>query len=81
MCIRDRGRDRDDDYEARLKRLKQVRDELTLENDLRPGIVAANQMLMDIARTLPGDMDSLLALPGVRRYQAQHFGKALLAAL
>ena len=73
--------DRDDDYEARLKRLKQVRDELTLENDLRPGIVAANQMLMDIARTLPGDMDSLLALPGVRRYQAQHFGKALLAAL
>lgn len=73
--------DRDDDYEARLKRLKQVRDKLTLESDLRPGIVAANQMLMDIARTRPGDLDSLAALPGVRRYQAQHFGQALLAAL
>ena len=26
-----------------------------MEHDLRPGIVAANQVLMDIARTLPGD--------------------------
>lgn len=73
--------DRDDEYENRLKRLKQVRDELTKELDLRPGIVAANQMLMDIARTLPGDAEALGALPGMRRYQVKHFGEALLAAL
>ena len=72
---------RDDDYEERLKRLKQVRDRLTAEHDLRPGIVAANQLLADIARTMPGDLDALAALPGVRRYQATHFGSDLLKAI
>jgi ribonuclease D len=73
--------DRDDDYEERLKRLKQVRDRLTLAHDLRPGIVAANQMLMDIARTLPGDLQALAAIPSIRRYQVEHFGDELLKAL
>ncbi len=72
---------RDDDYEERFKRLKVTRDLLTAEQDLRPGIVAANQLLMDIARTLPGDLDALMALPGIRRYQVQHFGAALLNSL
>ncbi|MBL7950519.1 MAG: ribonuclease D [Flavobacteriales bacterium] len=73
--------DRDNDYEERLKRLKRTRDVLMNEFDLRPGIVAANQLLMDIARTLPGDLEALKALPGMRRYQAEHFGAALLKAL
>lgn len=73
--------DRDNDYEDRLKRLKQVRDKLTTEMDLRPGIVAANQMLADIARTMPGDAIALGAMPGMRKYQVQHFGDALLRAL
>lgn len=73
--------ERDDDFEDRVKRLKTVRDKLTAEHDLRPGIVAANQLLMDIARTLPGDLDALAVLPGIRRYQVEHFGSALLSAL
>ena len=73
--------ERDDDFEDRVKRLKTVRDKLTSEHDLRPGIVAANQLLMDIARTLPGDLDALAVLPGIRRYQVEHFGSALLSAL
>lgn len=73
--------DRDNDYEDRLKRLKQTRDTLMKEFDLRPGIVAANQLLMDIARTLPGDLEALTAMPGMRRYQVEHFGAALLKAL
>jgi ribonuclease D len=72
---------RDDEYEARFKRLKQVRDSLTNAHDLRPGIVAANQLLMDMARTLPGDLDALAALPGIRRYQVKHFGEELLKVL
>jgi ribonuclease D len=72
---------RDNEYDDRVKRLKQVRDRLTAENDLRLGIVASNQMLMDIARTLPGDREALAALPGIRRYQVAHFGDALLSAL
>jgi ribonuclease D len=73
--------DRDPDHEGRLKRLKAVRDALMLEHDLRPGIVAANQLLADIARTMPGDLDALAALPGMRRYQVRTFGEALLKAL
>jgi ribonuclease D len=72
---------RDDDYENRLKRLKQMRDKLTMDHDLRPGIVAANQLLMDIARTLPGDLDALAVLPGIRRYQVEQFGTELLKVL
>jgi ribonuclease D len=72
---------RDDGYEDRLKRLKRVRDRLTAEHGLRMGIVASNQLLTDIARTLPGDLEALAALPGIRRYQVQHFGADLLKAL
>lgn len=72
---------RDDDYEDRLKRLKVARDVLMEQFDLRPGIVAANQLLAEIARTLPGDRDALLAIPGLRRYQVEHFGDHLLKAL
>lgn len=72
---------RDPDYDDRVKRLKQVRDKLTTEHDLRLGIVASNQMLSDIARTLPGDIGALAALPGIRRYQVEHFGLELLKAL
>jgi ribonuclease D len=73
--------DRDDQYEERLKRLKKMRDQLTAAHDLRMGIVASNQLLADVARTLPGDLDALAALPGIRRYQAANFGEALLSVL
>lgn len=72
---------RDDEYEERLKRLKQMRDALTSAHELRPGIVAANQLLMDIARTKPGDLEALAAIPGIRRYQVRHFGEELLKVL
>ncbi len=72
---------RDPDYDERLKRLKQVRDRLTAAYDLRLGIVASNQMLSEIARTLPGDVQALAALPGIRSYQVRHFGEELLKAL
>ncbi|MBK9147758.1 MAG: ribonuclease D [Flavobacteriales bacterium] len=72
---------RDPDYDDRLKRLKQVRDRLTQEQDLRLGIVASNQMLADIARTLPGDIEALARVPGMRRYQVKQFGADLLKAL
>ncbi len=72
---------RDDDYEDRLKRLKATRDVLTTRYDLRPGIVAANQLLMEIARTLPGDLQALSGISGIRRYQVEHFGAELLRSL
>src|SRR5690606_3982718 len=61
---------RDPQLEERVKRLKAVRDKLAAEMDLRPGIVAANHLLMDIARAKPSSVAELLAVPDVRRYQA-----------
>jgi ribonuclease D len=72
---------RDPDLDERLKRMKTVRDELAIAFDLRPGIVATNQLLTDIARSRPGDAIALNAVPGIRRYQVQAFGEALLKAL
>jgi ribonuclease D len=73
--------DKDEDHEERLRRLKLVRDRLTKEHDLKPGIVAANHLLIEIARTRPGDLEALAALPGIRKYQVQHFGEDLLKAV
>lgn len=72
---------RDDDHEERLKRLKVVREKLMVDHDLKPGIIGANQLLADIARTLPGDLEALAALPGIRNYQVANFGSELLKAL
>ncbi|HMQ74589.1 MAG TPA: ribonuclease D [Flavobacteriales bacterium] len=73
--------DRDPEHDERLKRLKAVRDRLTAEHDLRMGIVASNQLLQEVARSRPGDLQALSALPGIRRYQVELFGADLLAAV
>ena len=72
---------RDPKLEDSVKRMKTVRDKLALEHDLRPGLIAANQLLLDIGRARPTNQEELSAIPGLRRYQAREFGPALLAAL
>ncbi len=72
---------RDSEFDDRFKRLKAERDNLALRYGLRPGIVAANQLLTDIARAKPTDPEALKAVPGVRNYQADEFGEALLAVV
>ena len=54
---------------------------LALAFELRPGIVAANQLLLDIARAQPKDTEALATVPGMRRYQVAAFGEALLMAI
>jgi len=73
--------ERDDDYEDRLKRLKQKRDTIATARDLRQGIVCPNHVLMDIARLLPGDAKALRAISGLRDWQVREFGEELLKAL
>ena len=73
--------DRDDDYEERLKRLKQKRDQIATARDLRQGIVCPNHVLSEIARTLPGDAQALAGIPGLSKWQVREFGEELLRAL
>jgi ribonuclease D len=73
--------ERDDDYEDRLKRLKQRRDRIAQERGLLQGIVSPNHVLMEIARLLPGDLEALAGIEGVRKWQVREFGAELLSAL
>lgn len=72
---------RDPQLEDRMKRLKAMRDKLAIDHELRPGIVAANHLLMDIALAKPATIGELLAIPPMRRYQAEVFGPELLGAI
>ena len=73
--------DRDPDYEDRLKRLKRTRDRLMEQWDLRPGVVCANNQLAEIARLRPATLEELAGIQGLRRWQVDTFGKALLASV
>lgn len=73
--------ERDDDYEDRLKRLKLQRDRIAQARGLLQGIVSPNHVLMEIARLLPGDLEALSGIEGVRKWQVREFGSELLSAL
>ena len=68
-------------FEARVERLKAKRNELATELDLAPGVLCPNGTLEGIARAAPGTLEELRAIPGVRRWQADTFGQALLDTL
>src|SRR5581483_6528384 len=71
----------DPEYEARLDRLKAARNRLAQEFDLAPGVLCPNSTLEAIARAVPTTVDELRRIPGIRRWQVEAFGPALLAAL
>jgi ribonuclease D len=68
-------------YEARVERLKAVRNQLAAKLDLAPGVLCPNSTLEAIARTMPADREGLRAVPGIRRWQVEEFGGQLLDAL
>jgi ribonuclease D len=68
-------------YEARLERLKAVRNQLAQRYDLAPGVLCPNGTLEAIARTNPVAIEQLAATPELRRWQLAEFGGELLVAL
>ena len=73
--------DRDPEFENRFKRLKATRDRLMQEWELRPGVVSSNSLLTEIARSRPDSMIALGTIPGMRKWQIEVFGEALLKAV
>ena len=74
-------RQADPAFDARMERLKAVRNAEAARLDLAPGVLCPNGTLEAIARTIPADRDELRRVPGIRRWQAAEIGDALLAAL
>jgi ribonuclease D len=69
---------RDVALDARIDRLKSVRNRLARKLELPPGVVCPNGTLEAIARTKPKTIAGLKRVPGVREWQAREFGEELL---
>ena len=68
-------------FDARVERLKAVRNREAARLDLPPGVVCPNGTLEAIARAVPVSLEELGRVPGLRRWQAAEIGTALLDAL
>jgi ribonuclease D len=67
--------------EARLERLKAVRNGLALSYDLAPGVLCPNGVLEAVARINPTTLEQMSQIRELRRWQLRELGSGLLAAL
>ncbi|HET6779115.1 MAG TPA: HRDC domain-containing protein [Gemmatimonadales bacterium] len=68
-------------YEARLDRLKAVRNQTAVRFDLAPGVLCPNGTLEAIARVNPSTLEELSEVSELRRWQLRELGGELLRAL
>ena len=73
--------ERDLDLEARVDALKDARNRRAQELDLDGGFLMSRALLEEVARARPATHDALTAVQGVRRWQVEALGDALLRAL
>ena len=74
-------RPQDPAYEARLERLKALRNQLAVRYDVAPGVLCSNGTLEAIARVNPSTLDGMAEIRELRRWQLKEIGGDLLAAL
>jgi ribonuclease D len=68
-------------YEARMERLKAVRNQLAVRYDLAPGVLCSNGTLEAIAGVNPSTVEGMGEIRELRRWQLREIGTDLLAAL
>jgi ribonuclease D len=73
--------ERDLELEARVEALKSARTHAAGELGLDPGFVVPRATLEEIGRARPKTLEELEQVPGVRRWQVEAVGEALLSAL
>jgi ribonuclease D len=73
--------ERDPEVEARVERLKSVRNRRAQELDLDPGFLMSRATLEEVARRSPAAPSEMEALPEVRRWQIEALGDEVLRAL
>lgn len=69
------------DVEDRAERLKEVRNRRADELKIDRGTLLPNAVLLEIARRVPRTAAELAEVPGLRKWQAEVAGEALLAAI
>lgn len=83
LPVRERGprQARDPELEARVERLKAARNQVAAALGIEPGVLCGKTTLEAIARARPADRTALAAVEGVRRWQVDVLGEAVLQAL
>ncbi len=69
------------DAEARDEKLKEIRNKRADELGIDRGTLMPNAVLLEIARKEPLTPEELATVPGLRRWQAEAVGEAMLALL
>jgi ribonuclease D len=67
--------------EARVERLKAIRNALAKRYDLPPGVLCPNGTLEAVARANPTNLEEMSAISELRRWQLRELGDELLAGL
>jgi ribonuclease D len=67
--------------EARVERLKALRNRLAPKLGLQPGVLCPNGTLEAVARANPQTLEELAAVPELRHWQRREIGRELLAAV
>ena len=73
--------ERDPELDARMERIKSVRNRRAADLDLDPGFLMGRGLLEEVARAQPTSHEELLAIPAVRRWHVEVMGDDLIAAL
>ncbi|MGH7458722.1 MAG: ribonuclease D [Longimicrobiaceae bacterium] len=74
-------RERNPEGEAAVERMRRARGERAGELGLDPGFLISRAVLAEVAARGPSTPDELTEVPGVRRWQVEAAGAALLGAL
>ncbi|AHG89646.1 3'-5' exonuclease [Gemmatirosa kalamazoonensis] len=73
--------DRDPEFDARVSRLRSVREEAAQRLALDPGVLCPRERLEAVARRNPRSLEELAEVPDLRRWQIDVLGAAMLRAL
>ncbi len=73
--------DKDPNFDAKVAKLKTVRDEAAKRLALDPGVLCPRERMETIARALPRSTEELAAIPGLRKWQIAEMGEGFVSAL
>ena len=73
--------EREDDFDARVSKLKSVRDAAAARLNLDPGVLCSRERLEAIARKKPSHTGDLEDVPGLRKWQIAEMGGEFVSAL
>jgi ribonuclease D len=73
--------ERDPELDARVEALKDARTRVANQLELDPGFLISRATLEEIGRAQPKSLEALEAVPGVRKWQVEAGGEALLKVI